>query len=59
MNQKRIFKSYPKKSKEIVALVVKQGYSVAGAAQSLGIRPNQFMSGERKSKILARFLVVD
>jgi len=42
MNQKRVYKSYPKEFKEeAVALVTEQGYSVAKAAESLGIRANQ------------------
>ena len=43
MNQKRVYKSYPKEFKEeAVALVIDQGYTVVEAAKSLGIRANQF-----------------
>jgi len=49
MNQKRIYKSYPQEFKEeAVALVVDQGYTVAEAAQSLGIRPNQLYEWKKK-----------
>ena len=42
MNQKRIYKSYPKAFKEeAVSLVTDQGYSVTEAARSLGVRANQ------------------
>ena len=38
MNQKRVYKSYPKEFKEeAVALVTDQGYTVVEAAKSLGI----------------------
>ena len=41
MNQKRNYKHYPQAFKEeAVALVAEQGYSVAEAAKSLGIRAN-------------------
>ena len=43
MNEKRVYKRYPPSFKEeAVALVTGQGYSVAEAAKSLGIRTNQF-----------------
>lgn len=42
MNQKRVYKNYSVAFKEeAIALVTEQGYSVAEAAASLGIRPNQ------------------
>lgn len=42
MNQKRVYKSYPKEFKEeAVAVVTDQGYTVVEAAKSLGIRANQ------------------
>ena len=52
MNQKRVYKNYPPAFKEeAVALVTDQGYSVAEAAESLGIRANQLY--EWKAKIEA------
>ena len=52
MKQKRVYKNYPKAFKEeAVALVTDQGYSVAEAAKSQGIRPNQLY--DWKSKIEA------
>ena len=49
MNQKRVYKSYPKEFKEeAVALVTEQGYSVAQAAESLGIRANQLYDWKAK-----------
>lgn len=42
MKQKRKYKTYPKEFKEeAVALVTEQGYSVAEAAESVGVNPNQ------------------
>ena len=42
MNQKRKYKTYSKEFKEeAVALVTEQGYSVAEAAESVGVNPNQ------------------
>ena len=49
MNKKRTYKSYPQSFKEeAVALVTEQGYSVAKAAGSLGIRPNQLYDWKAK-----------
>lgn len=49
MNQKRVYKSYPKEFKEeAVALVTDQGYSVTEAANSLGIRANQLYDWKAK-----------
>lgn len=49
MKQKRVYKSYPQSFKEeAVALVTEQGYSVAGAAKSLGIRANQLYDWKAK-----------
>lgn len=49
MKQKRIYKNYPKEFKEeAVALVTDQGYSVAEAAKSLGVRPNQLYDWKAK-----------
>lgn len=42
MNQKRKYKTYSKEFKEeAVALVTEQGYSVAEAAESVGVNLNQ------------------
>ncbi len=42
MNQKRKYKTYSKEFKEeAVALVTDQGYSVAEAAEAVGVNPNQ------------------
>jgi len=42
MNQKRKYKTYSKEFKEeAVALVTDQGYSVAEAAEAVGLNPNQ------------------
>jgi len=49
MNEKRTYKRYPVSFKEeAVALVVEQGYSVAEAAKSLGIRANQLYDWKAK-----------
>ena len=49
MNEKRVYKRYPPSFKEeAVALVTEQGYSVAEAARSLGIRPNQLYGWKAK-----------
>lgn len=49
MNQKRVYKSYPKEFKEeAVALVTDQGYTVVDAAESLGIRANQLYDWKAK-----------
>lgn len=54
MNQKRVYKNYPKEFKEeAVALVTEQGYSVAEAAKSLGARA---MTGRPKSKRLSKMV---
>ena len=60
MNEKRTYKRYPVSFKEeAVALVVEQGYSVAEAAKSLGIRANQLydwkakLEAEQAGKILS------
>ena len=51
MNQKRSYKQYPKDFKEeAVALVTEQGYSVAEAARSLGIRANQLYDWKAKQE---------
>ena len=56
MNQKRVYKNYPKEFKEeAVALTTEQGYTVAEAAKSLGTRANQlYMTGKLKSKRLIK-----
>lgn len=49
MNEKRVYKRYPPSFKEeAVALVTEQGYSVAEAARSLGIRANQLYDWKAK-----------
>jgi transposase len=49
MNQKRVYKSYPKEFKEeAMALVTDQGYTVVEAAKSLGIRANQLYDWKAK-----------
>jgi transposase len=49
MNQKKVYKSYPKEFKEeAVALVTEQGYTVAEAAESLGVRANQLYDWKAK-----------
>ena len=49
MKEKRVYKSYPQSFKEeAVALVTEQGYSVAEAARSLGIRANQLYEWKKK-----------
>ena len=41
MSQKRVYKTYTKEfKKEAVALITEEGYSVAEAAQALGVNPN-------------------
>jgi len=41
MSQKRTYKRYPKEFKEeVVSLVLDQGYSVAKAAESVGVKPS-------------------
>ena len=41
MTQKRAYKKYPQAFKEeVVALVREQGYSIAKAAESVGIKPS-------------------
>ena len=49
MNQKWVYKSYPKEFKEeAVALVTDQGYTVVEAAKSLSIRANQLYDWKAK-----------
>lgn len=49
MNEKKTYKRYPASFKEeAVALVTEQGYSVADAAKSLGIRANQLYDWKAK-----------
>ena len=49
MKQKRVNNNYPQAFKEeAVALVTDQGYSVAEAAKSLGIWPNQLYDWKAK-----------
>ena len=49
MTTKREYKRYPTEFKEeAVALVTEQGYTVAEAARSLGIRPNQLYDWKAK-----------
>ena len=51
MNEKRVYKRYPPSFKdEAVALVSDQGYSVAEAAKSLGIRANQLYDWKAKQE---------
>lgn len=51
MSVKRSYKLYPDAFKEeAVALVTEQGYSVADAAQSLGIRPSQLFDWKAKQE---------
>ena len=52
MNEKRVYKQYPPSfKKEAVALVIEQGYSVAEAARSLGIRANQLYDWKAKLEL--------
>lgn len=49
MKAKRNYKTYPTEFKEeSVALVTEQGYSVAEAAEAVGVRPNQIYTWKRK-----------
>ena len=49
MSQKRSYKQYPREYKEeAVALVLEQGYTVAKAAESLGINPNLLYKWKEK-----------
>jgi transposase len=49
MSQKRAYKQYTKEFKEeAVALVNEQGYSVAKAAESLGVNPNLLYKWKEK-----------
>lgn len=49
MSQKKSYKQYPREYKEeAVALVIEQGYSVAKAAESLGINPNMLYKWKDK-----------
>ena len=49
MSQKRTYKQYSREYKEeAVALVLEQGYSVAKAAESMGIHPNMLYKWKEK-----------
>lgn len=49
MAQKRTYKSYPKEFKEeVVSLVLDQGYSVAKAAESVGVKASLVYSWKDK-----------
>ena len=49
MSKKRIYQQHTAAFKEeVVALVTEQGYSVAEAAESLGIRANQLYEWKKK-----------
>ena len=49
MSKKRQYKTYSQEFKEeAISLVTEQGYSVADAAQSLGIRSNQLYGWKKK-----------
>lgn len=51
MQEKRTYRAYPPEFKEeAVALVTEQGYSVADAAKSLGIRANQLYDWKAKAQ---------
>jgi len=51
MNEKKTYKRYsPSFKEEVVALVTEQGYSVAEAAKSLGIRTNQLYDWKAKQE---------
>jgi len=51
MSKKRQYKQYTQEYKEeAVALVTEQGYSVADAAKSLGIRSNQLYDWKKKQE---------
>jgi len=51
MNEKKTYKRYsPSFKEEAVALVTEQGYSVADAAKSLGIRANQLYDWKAKQE---------
>ena len=51
MNQKRVYKSYPKEFKEeAVALVTDQGYTFVEAVKSFGIRANQLYDWKAKTE---------
>ena len=56
MNQKRKYKTYSKEFKEeAVSLVTDQGYSVAEAAEAVGVNPNQtYQFRERPRTFSAR-----
>lgn len=49
MSQKRTYKRYPKEFKEeVVSLVLDQGYSVAKAAESVGVKPSLVYAWKEK-----------
>ena len=49
MSQKRTYKRYPKEFKEeVVSLVLNQGYSVAKAAESVGVKASLVYSWKEK-----------
>lgn len=51
MSKKRVYKQHTLASKEeAVALVTEQGYSVAEATESLGIRANQLYEWKKKQE---------
>jgi transposase len=55
MKQKRSYKQYPKEfDEEAVALVTEQGYTVAKAAEALGVATNAFY--RRKENIEKQIL---
>ena len=52
MSKKRVYKQHtPAFKEEAVALVTEQGYSVAEAAESLGIRANQLYEWKKKQEV--------
>ena len=49
MTQKRTYKRYPKEFKEeVVSLILNQGYSVAKAAESVGVKTSLVYSWKEK-----------
>ena len=51
MNQKRKYKTYSKEFKEeAVSLVTDQGYSVAEAAEAVGVNPNQIYNWKKQQE---------
>ena len=60
MTEKRTYKTYSDEfKKEAVALVTEQGYSVAEAAQSLGVRTNLLYKWKDKLESQAKGIVLD